>query len=125
MATTKSPGLPDGRIIYSEKSGEDWNVWAVGSDGDNLRQLTLGNLESGGVAVADGRILVFVRTAGERTSVWKMNIDDGNLQDVSQKLTAHTPELSRDGRWIVYTAPGSTSWSALWRVPIEGVTALN
>ncbi len=117
---------PDGRIIYSEKSGEDWNVWAVGSDGDNLRQLTFGKFGDQEASLsADGRILVFVRTAGERASVWRMNIDDGNLQDVSQKSTAHTPELSRDGRWIVYTAPGSTSWSALWRVPIEGVTALN
>jgi eukaryotic-like serine/threonine-protein kinase len=112
---------PDGRIIYGEKSGEDWNIWAAEADGNNPRQLTFGLFGDREASLSpDGHNLVFVRTSRNRTTVWAMNVEDGNPREVSQQSTSHAPALSPNGEWIVYTAPSLTKWSVLWRIPMQG-----
>ncbi|MGH9845247.1 MAG: TolB family protein, partial [Blastocatellia bacterium] len=52
-------------------------------------------------------------------NIWRMDVDGGNLKQLSRGKGDSTPTLSPDGQWVLYS-----SWSsgkpALWKVSIDG-----
>jgi eukaryotic-like serine/threonine-protein kinase len=103
---------PDGRIVYSS---DDGNIWLMGSDGSNPKQLTS---NAGGNLFArvspDGHYIVF-----NSDQIWRMDSDGNNPKHLTDSpLVGFAPDCSPDGKWVVYSNVGPEK--GVWKVPMEG-----
>ena len=114
---------PDGKIVYFNypRSKEPSNVWIVGVDGSNLKELTS---DTAGAnfnprVTADNRYIVFDSNRTGTTQIWKMDIDGNNPKQLTNTLFVYSaPDCSPDGKWIVYSGRGQDK--GVWKVPMEG-----
>lgn len=83
----------DGRyvVFYSRRSG-DWNIWRVGLDGNDLKQITTNGGSSPSVT-SDGN-WIFYDWSG---FIWKISIDGGTPVQMTNK-PSKSVEISPDGR---------------------------
>jgi len=110
---------PDGRIVHW--SYEDGNIWLIGADGSNPKQLTSGTGASNfdPRVTPNGHYIVFVSDRGGTMQIWRMDSDGNNLKPLTNgPLQAVDPDYSPDGKWVVFVKGGAEK--GVWRVPIEG-----
>jgi eukaryotic-like serine/threonine-protein kinase len=108
---------PDGRIVYSS---DDGNIWLMGSDGSNPKQLTS---NAGGNFLPrvspDGHYIVFPSDRAGRFQIWRMDSDGNNPKQLTDSpLGGSFPDCSPDGKWVVYIKFGPEK--GVWKVPMEG-----
>ncbi|MGI8641450.1 MAG: protein kinase domain-containing protein [Pyrinomonadaceae bacterium] len=110
--------LPDGKIVYDSLPDRKDEVWVVGADGNNSRQLTT---NAGSPAVSpDGRYLVYQNTIKEKLGLWRMEISDGSKKQLTQKADL-LPNFSPDGKWIIYQGfTDQNPPASLYKVSIDG-----
>jgi len=113
---------PEERIIYSNLAEDFRNLWMIDPEEGGPRRLTWGQGNKDEIALSrDGRTIVY-RQSG---NLWRANADGTNARQLtSGSLDVH-PNVSPDGRWLVYAsfadwAPGVGGTPTLWKVPIEG-----
>jgi eukaryotic-like serine/threonine-protein kinase len=109
---------PDGRIVYFSYS--DGNIWLMGPDGSNPKQLTS---NAGGNffprVSPDGRYIVFLSDRTGSGQIWRMDGDGNNPKQLTDSpLLESVPDFSPDGKWVVYNKWGAEK--GVWKVPIEG-----
>jgi len=117
-----------GKVVYVTDELTRKRIWIMEPDGSNPRPLTAGG---GGVmgtrprVSADGLTIVFSsdRTGGYH--VWKMDIDGDNPRQLTHNPNdvATSPDISPDGKWVVYTEgieSAQPNDNGVWKVPIEG-----
>ena len=110
--------LPDGRLVYSSMTAGTEQLWTMRADGSEQRQLTNDRFAKGSPAVTpDGRYVVFVSNRSDVFQVWRMDIDGGNLTQLTEGGAKNFPAVSPDGKWVLYNT--IADWN-LWKVPIEG-----
>jgi eukaryotic-like serine/threonine-protein kinase len=116
--------MPGGKIVYTSRESGVTDIWSMGQDGKDQRQLTANaatNLEPW--ATADGRYIIFTSTRRNalRTfrSIWRMDTDGGNLKQLAGGAADRFPQSSPDGRWVVFHSLRSGSLRA-WKVSIDG-----
>jgi Tol biopolymer transport system component len=109
---------PDGRIVYS--SYADGNIWLMGSDGSNPKQLT-SNAGGGSFAPRvspDGHYIVFPSDRAGGFQIWRMDSDGNNPKQLTDSTDSSSPDCSPDGKWVVYSKFGPEK--GVWKVPMEG-----
>ena len=110
---------PDGRIVYF--SYADGNIWVMGSDGSNRKQLTS---NSGGrnydpQVSPDGHYIVFESDRTGSEQIWRMDSDGNNPKQLTNgPFLKSGPDCSPDGKWVVYSKGGAEK--GVWKVPMEG-----
>jgi len=113
--------LRDGRIIYGSTASGKEDVWLMNADGSNQRQLTTtagANFEPS--VSADGRIMVYVSKAADAAPhLWKMNLDNGDSSQLTNGVSELRPDISPDGRWVVYMSLDKDS-PRLWKISTDG-----
>jgi eukaryotic-like serine/threonine-protein kinase len=114
---------PDGRLVYSQRVPNGFDIWIMAADGSHARQLTAnaGANEMQSVT-ADGRYIVFSSDRGGYGQIWRMDIDGNN----PRLLTAGSgwqPQCSPDGQWVIYQDQVAGQWG-LWKVPMQGGSAM-
>jgi eukaryotic-like serine/threonine-protein kinase len=109
---------PDGRIVYS--SGADGNIWLMGSDGSNPKQLTSNAGENFFPQFSpDGHYIVFNSDRAGRSQIWRMDSDGNNPKQLTDSpLEVFWLDCSPDGKWVVYSK--SAPEKGVWKVPMEG-----
>lgn len=115
---------PDGSVVYASNETGNQNIWSMDADGGNAKQLTFDehqNVEP--VASSDGRYVVFVSYRAGNAHVWRMNPDGTGQSQLTFGQYEDWPQVSPDSRWIVYHSEES-SRESIWKMPIEGGTAL-
>ena len=96
--------LPDGRVGYIARTGDNLNVWITESDGTNEKQLTrdppaVEELR----ASPDGRFFVFSGLRDGYNQLFLMNTDGTDLRHLTDgKSNNIDSTISPDGNWIVY-----------------------
>ena len=112
--------IAGGKIIYTSLESGLTDIWSMGQDGKDQKQLTAHaatNLSPW--ATPDGRYIIFMsRRIGERT-IWRMDTDGGNLKQLTGGPGDIFPRTSPDGRWVVFVSQRSGS-ERLWKVSIDG-----
>ena len=112
---------PDGKIVYSSRTGENWDIWIANPNGSEAKPLTSDAfLDQQPSACPDGRYIVFQSNRAGSWNLWRMNPDGSN----QKQLTASTyvdayPACSADGRSVVFMSGRSGKW-AIWKVGIDG-----
>jgi len=110
---------PDGHIVYSSNAGGSGDIWIVGADGSNPKQLTTGAHASHGLTVSpDGRYIYFAADHEGRFNLWRMNSDGQELKQLTFGDGELYPHCTPDGAWIVYQRREIEP--KLWRVPASG-----
>jgi Tol biopolymer transport system component/DNA-binding winged helix-turn-helix (wHTH) protein len=113
--------LRDGRIIYGSTASGKEDIWLMNADGSNQKQLTTtagANFEP--TVSADGRTMVYVSKAADAaTHLWKMNLESGESAQLTNGVFDLRPDISPDGRWVVYMSIVKSS-PTLWKTSIEG-----
>lgn len=113
---------PDGKIIYSARTGDSRTVWEMNADGTNQRQLTASQKDSGDLQInvtADNRFLIFESQRSGKTEIWRANRDGSNLQQLTEGGGNTAPAISPDGNSVFYTRTRAGK-STLWRVSKDG-----
>ena len=116
--------MPDGKIAYTSRESGLTDIWSMGQDGTDQKQLTAHaatNLDPW--ATPDGRYIIFSSTrrgaSGRLRSIWRMDTDGGNVKLLTEGQGDRSPRTSPDGRWVVFHT-ARTGSHRLWRVSIDG-----
>ena len=101
------PGLatmPDGRLVYIARSGENLSVFIAEPDGSRPRQLTYDPPHVEEVRVSpDGTYLVFAATIGKRSHLFRIDPDGSNIKQLTGANTTQAySAISPDGESIVF-----------------------
>jgi TolB protein len=110
---------PDNRIVYVSNQTGDAEVWIMDADGSNARSLTSDRLyKIVPVVSPDGRYIVYA-SSENGGSIARIDIDGSNKLEIFGGNGADNPDISPDGKWVIFNA-----WiegiSRILRVPIDG-----
>ena len=116
--------MPDGRIAYTSRESGLTDIWSMGQDGKDQKQLTAqAATNQAPWATPDGRYIIFTSTRRGASrylrSIWRMDTDGGNLKQLTGGPGDIYPKSSPDGRWVVFESTRSGSLRA-WKVSIDG-----
>ncbi len=93
----------DGRFLALQSTGGQEDIWTVGTDGTDLRNLTNDAPTDRGPRFGpDGFVYFFSRRGGADVQYWKVRPDGTDLQRLTKSLqfALNYPVPSRDGRRI-------------------------
>ena len=111
---------PDGRIVYTAQEGGVSHTWIMEADGTGARQLTSRTRSNNQPSVtADGRYIVFRSIRTGTWSIWRMDLDGGNVKQLTEGGNDNWARPSPDGRWVVFTS-SRAGMQNLWKVSIDG-----
>jgi serine/threonine protein kinase/Tol biopolymer transport system component len=118
---------PDGKIVYTSAPNGRFNLWEVGADGSNPHRLTDTDestvLYTPTVALHGG-IIVFVRFEGNgESTIWRMDMDGGNMKQLTEGKSDMVPALSPDGQWVIFIREVGVRFH-LMKVPSAGGPAV-
>jgi serine/threonine protein kinase/Tol biopolymer transport system component len=110
---------PDGRIVYESEEGANTSIWIMDANGENRKQLCDNGYEP--VVSPDGRYVVFTSTSNNQTDISRINIDGGDLKQLTAGGREFFPSLTPDGKWVLYSS-GQLEKPTAWKVSIDGGT---
>ena len=116
--------MPDGRVVYTAKTGENQDIWIMNADGTAARALTSDAFADFWPTVSpDGRYILFHSYRADNVShIWRMDADGGNLKQLTTSED-YSPACSPDGRWVVFQSFRNVK-ATLWKVSIDGGEAV-
>jgi serine/threonine protein kinase len=116
--------LPDGRILYNSRAGDNADLWIMNADGTNRRQLTNDAYwEYNATASPDGRYIVFQSERGGNLNLWRIDADGNNPKQLTEGNGVDVPHaFSPDGQWVVFLST-RTGQATAWKVSINGGAA--
>jgi Tol biopolymer transport system component len=129
MIRTNLPDLvawtPDGKVAYSIRTGENWDIWVANPDGSESKQLTTDPLVDQQPSVcSDGQYIAFQSNRSRSWNIWRMNADGSNQKQLTQgDYVDAFPVCSADGRSVVFMSGRSGTWT-IWKVGIDGGDAV-
>jgi TolB protein len=117
--------MPGGKIAYtSRESGLRVDIWSMGQDGKDQKQLTANASWNRDPSVTpNGRYIIFSSTRRNPStslrSIWRMDMEGSNLKQLTGGAGDRFPQSSPDGRWVVFHSLRSGSLR-VWKVSIDG-----
>jgi Tol biopolymer transport system component/DNA-binding winged helix-turn-helix (wHTH) protein len=98
--------LPNGRIVYNARVGDNLAVLAAEADGSAQKQITYDPPNAEEVRAApDGSFLVFAAEINGRSQLFRIDSDGANLRQLTSGNTYQSDSaISPDGHWIVYNS---------------------
>jgi Tol biopolymer transport system component len=92
----------------------------MNGDGSGKKQLTNDQSTKALASVSpDGRLIAFTSNRSGSINIWRMDIDGGNVKQLTDGALDDTPRISPDGKWVVFISRRSGT-ETLWKVPIDG-----
>jgi Tol biopolymer transport system component/DNA-binding winged helix-turn-helix (wHTH) protein len=120
---------PDGKIVFSVRSGQTTDLYSINPDGSDQIQLTANAGKDNtwpAVSRNTSNIVFTSRRTGTR-QIWRMDSDGRNQKQLTfgeePKDSAYAPVLSPDGSEVFFIKLGKGP-AAIWKVSIEGGTAV-
>jgi Tol biopolymer transport system component len=96
---------PDGgRIVFSDRTGGNSEIFIINADGSNLQNLTNDPLsDSNPIFSPGGNEIIFVRNFYGRSHLYRMNLDGGNQGRLTEKNGYElAPAFSPDGFYLAF-----------------------
>ena len=116
---------PEGAILYGSDASGTADIWEMNTDGSNQQQLTAGaGRNYAPVASPDGRFVIFHSNRSGTWQIWRMNRDGSDPVRLTNDAegSSNWPQVTPDGRWVIYEHTGKGTLANLWKIPIEGGT---
>ncbi len=115
--------LPDGRIGYLTRTGEDFSIWIMNADGSDRRQVTENHPTAEELrASPDGRYFVFAAKTDKReTHLFRIDTDGTNLKQLTFGESHQVDStISPDSNRIIYDSTNVEGRISLRKIPIDG-----
>lgn len=114
---------PDGRVVYASRTGENWDLWMVNSDGSESKQLTTDAFIDQQPSVSsDSRYVVFQSNRSGNRNIWRIDADGNNPKQLTEgNYVDEYPVCSPDGRLVIFVSMRSGT-ATIWKVGIDGGT---
>jgi Tol biopolymer transport system component/DNA-binding winged helix-turn-helix (wHTH) protein len=107
---------PDGKVFFSSTMSGNHEIWSIGPDGTNLRQLTNSKDEEYYPVVSpDGSAVYFTSTRSGAAQVWRMKTDGSEQTQVTFKTGGFPLSITTNGEWLYYLHGVERT---LWRVSL-------
>lgn len=119
--------MPNGRILYTKRIGDEINVFSMNEDGSDEKQLTSdggNNVEP--ISTSDGKYIVFVSNRQGNYGIWRINADRTNPIQLTglPNATDTQIQIAGDDRTIIFTRQKNDgSKTTLMKVAIDGGAA--
>ena len=112
---------PDGKVVYSSRTGESWDIWIANRDGSESKQLTADTFVDKEPSVcSDGRYILFQSDRAGSRHIWRMDIDGSNQKQLTTgDHMDGNPVCSPDGRSVVFVTL-RLGGPSIWKVGIDG-----
>jgi eukaryotic-like serine/threonine-protein kinase len=111
--------LPQDRLLYqgSEIAAQ---VWQMDRDGSHRQPFVrLSGFSQDAVATGDGTTVLFTHVGGAQLGIWRVSGDGTGVKLlISEKTPVWNPEISREGKWIVYYSNAGGTM----KIPAQGGT---
>jgi len=132
LGTAGSPGLynrvalaSDGRQVAVQVGNENQpsNLWSIEFARGSSTRFSFGsNTDVDPVWFPDGSRLVFSSNRGGHFDVYQKAASGGGSEDAIFQSSDNKfiTDISRDGRWLMYTQNGRTTGNDLWVLPLTG-----
>lgn len=109
---------PDGKVVYSSNSGDNFDLYLLDPREGKPKQLTANSGNNNYPVVSpDGRYVVFSSDRSGVLCLWRIDIDGSNPRQLTHQ-TSWLPSFAPDSRTIVYET--QVNKSTLWSISIEG-----
>ena len=114
LLVQRRPALsPDGTLIafFQNESAAPWgDIWVIPSQGGVARRITWDASWFGGLTwTRDGSFIVFSSERAGSLTLWKVPVTAGKPEPVRSSIGEdRDPEISRDGRKLIYTNTHTT-----------------
>jgi len=93
----------DSRLYWSSDRSGKYEIWTAESDGSSARQLTHDGEDAENPAPApDGSVVVFGSTRRNEAGLWKIRADGSGTPAPLARGLLGIPEISPDGRHVLY-----------------------
>jgi Tol biopolymer transport system component len=114
---------PDGKIVYYSAPNGRSDLWEIGVDGSSPQRLTTNDSSSASFFPAvspHGGFVAFAQLdRSGQVNIWRMDMEGGNLKQLTQGKADSYPSVSPDGRWVVFQR-NEGGKRFLMKVPSEG-----
>ena len=116
--------MPDGKLFYSKNDGRKIDFQLADADGKNPFNIT-GFSETiySPVPTPNGRYIVFSSKMSKTPRIWRMDVDGKNpvqLSDENIGYSDFNPQVTADGKTVIFDRQNKGDRSALYKVSIEG-----
>src|SRR6185436_10504413 len=93
---------PEGKLVYASRTGENWDIWIVNSDGSENKQLTADTFIDRQPTVSpDGRYIVFQSNRAGGRNLWRIDADGTNPKQLTDgSYVDEYPVCSVDSRFV-------------------------
>lgn len=111
---------PDDRLIFTSRNGGVVDLWEMGLNGEDRRQLTknAGDQNARPAASNDGKFVYFTSIRSGKNQIWRMNAGTGEEQTQitsNDEETAQFPQISPDGKVLYYIKKAAKDKNRIWR----------
>lgn len=114
---TRLTFAPDGKILFSSMTSGNNEIWSIGADGGEKRQLTNDVADDvQPVASPDKSSIFFASNRTGEAHVWRMNPDGSSQTQITHKEGGFPLVVSPDLNWLYYHHGVS---GTLWRVSLR------
>lgn len=105
------------KLVFGATDEGGQTIWTMNSDGSDAQPLTsTGHVDEKASVTADGKTIVFESNRSGSQEIWRIESDGSGLRQLTSGGVGWAPNISPDGRWIVYTGREEV----LWRLPAGG-----
>jgi Tol biopolymer transport system component/DNA-binding winged helix-turn-helix (wHTH) protein len=118
--------LPDGRIGYTLRNGDNWEIWIMNGDGSNQKQIFNANPITEELrATTDGKYFVFNGEVAGNYQLFRLNTDGTDLKQLTFGDIVYVSDSSpsSDSRFVLFTRVAyqeDERGVLLYRIPIDG-----
>ena len=110
----------DSQFVVTSNSHGNYEIWSMGADGSNRKQLTFTGRSNVEPTVSpDGRYIVFASFEGRHPHIWRINTDGTNAKQLTSGGDEDLPRFTPDGKWVVYHSIDRTRYS-IRKISIDG-----
>jgi TolB protein len=110
---------PDGKIVYASRTGENWDIWVVNSDGSASKQLTADTFIDQQPSISsDGRYVVFQSNRSGNRNIWRIDADGSNLKQLTDGSYIDENPIADSG--FVFFVSNRSGTPSIWKVAIDG-----
>jgi eukaryotic-like serine/threonine-protein kinase len=116
---------PDDKIIYRSAADGDPKIWIMNSDGTGSRPITPGGDQNLDPTISpDGQHFFWSASPEVKRNIWRMKLDGSNPQRLTDGLGEWFPQITPDGKWMVYQSRGTGGINrVLMKAPLSGGVA--
>ncbi|MCM3900725.1 MAG: DPP IV N-terminal domain-containing protein, partial [Pyrinomonadaceae bacterium] len=112
---------PDGDIVYASNETGSMEIWTTKLNGSDSKQLTFDKHTCVEPALSqrDYKFIVFASYVSGKPHIWRVDKNGGNPKQLTSGLYEDWPDVSPDGKWVIYHASEAVG-DRIWKVSIDG-----